>query len=122
MDSKKEKGPYYVGYVALGIVSLLPLILALPSMLFLPDTIPLHYDLNLNPTNYSGNYSVLIIPIISLVLWLFSYGICRLVRLLEEDEKVKTGEKTVLIFLIAMLAILLISEIHFIYSGFKYGY
>lgn len=117
-----KRGPYYTGYVSLIVISLLPLILAVLSLPFLPDTIPNHYGFNLDPTSYSSNYSVLIIPIISLILGLFSYGLCRLVRLLEEDEKVKTGEKAVLMFVIVMLAILLIAEIFILYSGFKYGY
>lgn len=51
-----------------------------------------------------------------------SFGICRLVRLLEEDEKVKTGEKATLICSIIGLTVLSAVDIWYVYLGFKYGY
>lgn len=118
----QKKGMYRGYYILMGIIAILPWIIAIPSMPFLPDHVPIHTDFNGNITDYAGKYSLLTTSILGLVLWLFLFGMCRLVRLLEEDEKVKTGEKITLICSIMGLAVLSAVDIWFIYLGFTHGY
>ncbi len=122
MTQNKKNGMYRGYYVLMGIIVILPWIVAIPSIPFLPDHVPIHTDFNGNITDYAGKYSILTISAIGLVLWLFLFGICRLVRLLEEDEKVKTGEKATLICSIIGLTVLSAVDIWYVYLGFKYGY
>ena len=48
--------------------ALLPLIVCLITLAFLPDTVPVHYDFNLDVDRYGSKYELLVMPVIVLIL------------------------------------------------------
>ena len=63
---------------------ILPLVVVLVALQFLPDQIPAHYDLNNQVTRWVSKYETLIFPIFIIIFGLFMLGMARLSAKHEE--------------------------------------
>lgn len=69
----KSKKIFNLSLVMLGLAFLIVII----SLVFMPDTVPIHYDLKGNIDNYGSKYVYLAIPGSALLVWIFLHLIAR---------------------------------------------
>lgn len=88
--------------------------MVLTALLFLPDSIPVHYNAAGAADRWGSKYEMLIFPAIMLpygALWL---GTCRMFRELSSGE---TGERIMVIAGIAQFAVFDLMTAYFLYAG-----
>lgn len=100
-------------YVLLGIL-LLAYIVSIP---FLPDKIPMHYDINLQVDRYGSKYELLLVPFIALV-FVILMEIIRKLRVTKEETNGKNNEKIFMISSNLLLSILIVITVYQIVMAF----
>lgn len=100
------------------ILSILPLIITFATVKFMPDKIPMHYDINGNIDRYGSKYENFLFPVIIIILTLFWMLFIRYYRnkqVKETDEKViaeaKNNEKV--IYIVAFGMSIMFSIMHY---------
>ncbi len=106
-------------YQTLGIVTFAPLIIFMFSVLFLPDNIPSLVKDGSGEQHYGNKFTILFIPIISLILG-FIY--CKISKWAPKEVKEPSYERILLVVFIAAQLIWLAMTISCIIDGFKFGY
>lgn len=96
---------------------LLPLLITLISLQFLPDQIPAHYDINNQVTRWGSKYETLIYPFISLLIGTMVLGITKYLAKREIDGN--NNEKLTLstgVFLLIMVNVMMV---YYLYTDFN---
>lgn len=76
------------------ITSVIPLIIVLVALRFLPEKIPAHYDFNMNIDRWGSKYESLLMPAATLLMAAFMYGMSRFSAKQENGE---SNQKVLLI-------------------------
>ncbi|MDE7289036.1 MAG: DUF1648 domain-containing protein, partial [Oscillospiraceae bacterium] len=76
------------------ITSVIPLIIVLIALQFLPEKIPAHYDLYMNIDRWGSKYESLLFPAFTILMAAFMYGMSRLAAKHENGE---SNQKVLLI-------------------------
>ena len=97
------------------ILMFLPLVISMISLVFLPNLIPVHYNIKNEIDRWGSKYEILIIPIITILLGKFLLFIRKWVK--KYEVKGNNNEKFVLIIGICLLLIYNIILCMMIYWG-----
>ena len=97
------------------ILMFLPLVISMISLVFLPNLIPVHYNIKNEIDRWGSKYEILIIPIITILLGKFLLFIRKWVK--KYEVKGNNNEKFVLIIGICLLLIYNIILCMMIYFG-----
>ncbi len=97
------------------ILMFLPLVISMISLVFLPNLIPVHYNIKNEIDRWGSKYEILIIPIITILLGKFLLFIRKWVK--KYEVKGNNNEKFVLIIGICLLLIYNIILCMMIYLG-----
>ena len=81
------------------ITSVIPLIIVLIALQFLPEKIPAHYDLHMNIDRWGSKYESLIMPAVTILMSAYMYGMARF------SAKQENGESNQKVMLISGAAI-----------------
>lgn len=76
------------------ITSVIPLIIVLIALQFLPEKIPAHYDLHMNIDRWGSKYESLLFPAFTILMAAFMYGMSRFAAKQENGE---SNQKVLLI-------------------------
>ena len=96
-------------YIILFVLTLIPLVMAMIVLPFLPDTIPVHFDLNGNVNRWGSRYESLVLPAIAAATGLFMIWVTKFVSSKDDWAArmmfwISVGT---MIFLIAITAVVL---------------
>ena len=85
------------------VTSLAPLLITAVALIFMDNTVPVHFGLNGTPDRYGSKFEYLILPIITLAFYVFWKLFIKFYTKSSTDEvtKVNTNTKTLTIFAIA---------------------
>lgn len=106
---KTKKTLYYT-------LMLLPLILVLISLFFLPDQVPMHYGSNNQVTRWGSKYETLIFPIIIIPFGGFMLAIGNWSS--KQEKSGKNNENVCLLLGLISLALFDVMTIYFLYTAF----
>lgn len=95
----------------------LPLVVVLIALQFLPDQIPAHYDLNNQVTRWGSKYEALIFPALIMLFGFFMLGIARFSA--KQEENGKNNEKVCIIAGIMVLILFNGMTGYFLYTDFN---
>ena len=96
---------------------LLPFVVVLIALQFLPDQIPAHYDFNNQVTRWGSKYETLIFPIFIVIFGLFMLGMARYSA--KQEEGGKNNENVCIIAGIAVLILFNAMTGYFLYTDFN---
>lgn len=94
----------------------LPLVATLVSLFFMPETVPVHFDINNQVDRWGSKYELLILPIVALVM-----GIVLIISAKRIDKKENSGNNNYKVFTTVgtvILAVFNIINIYILYIGF----
>ena len=100
-------------FLTIKILTILPLLLVLLALPFMPDTIPAHYGLNGTIDRMGSKYELLIFPIISIIMYLVFYFS------MKYEIKKKDDEKNIKILVITFTIIQAFELINTVWFGLK---
>ncbi|MDE6595703.1 MAG: SdpI family protein [Oscillospiraceae bacterium] len=98
------------------ITSVIPLIIVLIALQFLPEKIPAHYDLYMNIDRWGSKYESLLFPAFTILMAAFMYGMSRFSAKHENGE---SNQKVLLISGIAENLFFTVMTIWFLLTTFK---
>lgn len=96
--------------------SVIPLIIVLIALRFLPEKIPAHYDLHMNIDRWGSKYESLLFPAFTIIMAAFMYGMSRFSAKHENGE---SNQKVLLISGIAENLFFTAMTIWFLLTAFK---
>ena len=96
---------------------ILPLVVVLVALQFLPDQIPAHYDLNNQVTRWGSKYETLIFPIFIIIFGLFMLGMARLSA--KHEENGSNNENVCIVAGIMVLILFNAMTDYFLYTDFN---
>ena len=99
------------------VLMILPLLVVLIALRFLPDQIPAHYDFNNQVTRWGNKYETLIFPVFTILFGSFMLGIAR--YLAKQEESGNNNEKVCIIMGIAVLILFNAMTGYSLYTDFK---
>ncbi len=94
----------------------LPLVATLVSLFFMPETVPVHFDINNQVDRWGSKYELLILPIVALVM-----GVVLMISAKRIDKKENSGNNNYKVFTtvgIVILAVFNIISFYILYIGF----
>ena len=95
----------------------LPLIVVLIALQFLPDQIPAHYDLNNQVTRWGSKYETLILPVFIVFFGFFMLGMAKLSA--KQEETGKNNENVCIMTGIMVLILFNAMTGYFLYTDFN---
>ena len=98
------------------ITSVIPLIIVLVALQFLPEKIPAHYDLHMNVDRWGSKYESLIMPVVTILMAAYMYGMSRFSAKQENGE---SNQKVILISGIAINLMFTAMTAWSLFSAFK---
>lgn len=98
------------------ITSVIPLMIVLIALHFLPEKIPAHYDLYMNIDRWGSKYESLLFPAVTILMAAFMYGMSRLAAKHENGE---SNQKVLLINGTALNLFFTVMTIWFLLTTFK---
>lgn len=107
---KAKKIIYYL-------LMLLPLIVTCVALLFLPDQIPAHYDINNQVTRWGSKYEALILPITTIFFGIFLLIMAKIAA--KQEKGGANNENICLIAGIVSLVIFNAMTYYFLYTDFQ---
>lgn len=104
------------------VISLIPLIITAISLIFMNDTVPAHFGINGQPDRYGSKFEYLLLPLITLSLFVFWKLIIKFYAKSNTDdvEKANSNIKTLTIFAIVTNALFAVLQCIFIAVAFTY--
>ncbi|BCN30667.1 DUF1648 domain-containing protein [Anaeromicropila herbilytica] len=96
----------------------LPLVLVIISFIFLPDRIPVHYNINGEINRWGSKLEMLIFPVMTIFIGTFLKTVAKTVVRKNDDNSSVSNEKVSNIISIATLLVFNVMTILFIYDAF----
>lgn len=98
------------------ITSVIPMIIVLIALRFLPEKIPAHYDFNMNIDRWGSKYESLLMPAATILMSAFMYGMS---RFSAKQENGKSNQKVILISGTAINFLFTAMTVWSLFSAFK---
>lgn len=99
------------------VLMILPLLVVLIALRFLPNQIPAHYDFNNQVTRWGSKYETLIFPVFTILFGFFMLGIARYSA--KQEDGGSNNENVCIIMGIAVLTLFNAMTGYFLYTDFK---
>ena len=105
----------------LWIISFIPLFVTVIALQFIPENIPMHYDINGNIDRWGSKYEKLIFPILILLIslmWqcMINYFKKKSIKYVGEKEGIEAESNSKILFLVAIASAIVFGIMHFFFN------
>lgn len=99
------------------VLTLLPLVITLIFLPFLPDQIPVHYGISGEADRWGSKYEFLFFPVITIFFGIFMKCIIR--SFVKQQKNGKSNQKILLILTLLCLILFFVLNSYFLYTGYS---